>query len=328
MRPGGRVGQGGNCGHARNGNTGGDAASRPRAGAGVAIAPDLTHVKFRRRAARTHNGPMSPPGTVSNEPFGERWSRSIGLWRSWLIYRSIPWRGAQLRRFYRRFVPAGGLAFDIGAHAGNRVAAFRALGARVVAVEPQPDFARLLRRRFGADPQVTVLARALGREPGRARLLASPRTPTVSTLSADFVRRAGAAPSFRGVRWQEGPWVSVDTLDGLIASHGRPDFVKIDVEGFEHEVLMGLGEPLPALSFEFVPAVRDVALACVDRLEALGGPGRYRYAVSLGERLRLLRPDGEPADALREGLRVLPDDAPSGDVHAWLPGAARSGAGH
>ena len=249
---------------------------------------------------------------------GEQLDRQIGLLRSLLVYRAIPWRGMQLRRLYRRFVPVGGLAFDVGAHAGNRVAAFRQLGARVVALEPQADFVRLLQRRFGTDPEVTVLPQALGRAPGQARLMASPRTPTVATLSTDFVARAGAAPSFRGVQWQTGPLVEVTTLDALIAAHGMPDFVKIDVEGFELEVLMGLSQPVPAVSFEFVPAVRDVALGCIDRLEALAGAGRYRYAVSLGERLSLLQPQGESADATRAWLRAMPPEGPSGDVHAWL----------
>ncbi len=249
-------------------------------------------------------------------PLRQRLDQRLGLWRSWLVYRAIPWRAAQLRRFYRRFVPVSGLAFDVGAHEGNRVAAFRQLGARVVALEPQPVFVERLQKRFGGDAQVTVLPQALGRAVGQARLLASPRTPTVATLSSDFVQRAGAAPSFQGVRWQAGPEVAVTTLDALIAQHGRPDFVKIDVEGFELEVLLGLSQPLPALSFEFVPAVRDVALGCIERLESLAGAGAYRYAVSLGERQRLLRPEGEDAVAMRAWLQALPQNAPSGDVHA------------
>ena len=56
-----------------------------------------------------------------------------------------------MRRFYRPFVPAGGLAFDIGAHTGNRLHAFLALGARVVAVEPQPELVARLERRFGKE---------------------------------------------------------------------------------------------------------------------------------------------------------------------------------
>ena len=78
-----------------------------------------------------------------------RFDRGVGLARSLAIYHGIPLRQRRLRRLYGRFVGAGDLVFDIGAHAGNRVRAFAALGCQVVALEPQPDFARLLRARFG-----------------------------------------------------------------------------------------------------------------------------------------------------------------------------------
>ena len=43
-----------------------------------------------------------------------------------------------------QFVRPGDLVFDVGAHVGDRIAAFRRLGARVVAVEPQPALVRTL----------------------------------------------------------------------------------------------------------------------------------------------------------------------------------------
>ena len=51
---------------------------------------------------------------------------------------------------YRRFVGPGDLAFDIGSHVGDRIGAFRRLGARVIALEPQPDCVRVLVRPSGA----------------------------------------------------------------------------------------------------------------------------------------------------------------------------------
>ena len=47
-------------------------------------------------------------------------------------------------RLYGQFVRPGDLVFDVGAHVGDRIAAFRRLGARVVAVEPQPALVRTL----------------------------------------------------------------------------------------------------------------------------------------------------------------------------------------
>ena len=64
----------------------------------------------------------------------ERW---LGLARSLVIYWR-PGRQRGLRELYRPFLCAGDLAFDVGAHLGDRTAAFQKLGARVVALEPQP----------------------------------------------------------------------------------------------------------------------------------------------------------------------------------------------
>ena len=71
-------------------------------------------------------------------------------------------------------------------------------------------------------------------------------------------------------QWESTAYVPVTTLDELVTTHGRPDFCKIDVEGYEPEVLSGLSQPLPVIQFEFHGELMADAAACLDKLETLG----------------------------------------------------------
>ena len=242
-------------------------------------------------------------------------SRLYGLIRSLAVYHAIPLRQRRLRRLYAGFAGPGDLVFDVGAHAGNRTRALAALGCRVVALEPQPDFAGLLRLLFGRHPRVTVLETAVGDRAGAATLSVSDRTPTMTTLAAAWRAARERDPVFNGVRWNRDIAVEVVTLDGLIARFGPPAFVKIDVEGAEPAVLAGLTRPVPALSFEYLPGTLDYTRTCVDRLRALGN---YRFNWSVGESYRLAAGTWVDGGALLDGLRTGSARRRSGDVYARL----------
>jgi FkbM family methyltransferase len=237
----------------------------------------------------------------------------INLARSLDVYYGDPTRDAAMDALYARFVGKGGLAFDVGSHVGDRIGAFRRLGGQVVALEPQPDCAEAIAAIYAGDPGVTLVKAACGPRMGTLTLHINSANPTVTTASAAFVKAADGAGGWEGQHWDRAIEVPVTTLDRLIADFGRPAFIKIDVEGFEADVLAGLSAPVPALSFEFTTIQRDVAQACIERLAALGFKG---FDVALGESQNLTFNRWVSAADMIAHLMALPHAANSGDVYA------------
>jgi FkbM family methyltransferase len=243
----------------------------------------------------------------------ERLRVARGVARSLWIYYGKRGHGAAMDRLYAQFVKPGDLVFDAGAHVGDRVAAFRRLSARVVAIEPQPALVRTLKLLYGRHRDVAIEPAALGASAGTVELKVNIDNPTVSTASADFVTAARGAVGWHDQVWGGSVTVPMTTLDALIARHGVPAFIKIDVEGFEAEALAGLTRPIAALSFEFTTIQRTVAQAALDRCVALGFTG---FDAALGESQTLVHGAWRSADAMRRWLAGLPDDANSGDIYA------------
>ncbi len=238
----------------------------------------------------------------------------LGLLRSRIMYYWKPFNRRRLRKFYTPFIPPNGLCFDIGAHLGNRIAAFRDLGARVIAVEPQPHCLHYLRRQYGRDAKVEILPLALGAHPGGATLHISQLAPTVSTLATEEWRTELQKNSNIDVDWEEQLEVEVQTLDQLIERYGLPDFCKIDVEDYEAEVLKGLSQAIPVLSFEFFTWTPARTLECLDLLDALGD---YQYNWSVGESQRWAEPRWQSGKGIREVIGKL-EGKLSGDIYARL----------
>ena len=201
------------------------------------------------------------------------------------------------------------------------------MGVRVVAVEPQRSCAAVLANWFDADSGVTLVPGALGSAPGTLELRVSRAHPTLSSVSGDWVDRMSRHHDFSGIAWDESYTVPVLTLDQLIATHGQPAFVKIDVEGFEPQVLAGLSQSLPALSFEFLPQSLQASYDCLERLESLGSQGSrgaqgsqgtYEYNVSMVETLRFVFDPWVDADTIRQFISGPGPGGRSGDVYARL----------
>jgi FkbM family methyltransferase len=242
-----------------------------------------------------------------------RFDRLIGMTRSLIVYHAIPFRQRSLRRLYRTFLAPGDLAFDVGAHVGNRTRGLAALGCRVVSVEPQPEMARMLRRLVGHLPGVMVVESAVANRPGVQTLWVGDRHPTLATIAQSWKDARGHDERFASVRWHRSIEVQTTTLDDLIARYGVPAFVKIDVEGSELAVLQGLSQPVRTVSIEYLPGALDDTAACVSRLEEIG---HYEFNWSPGETFRLMAARWQSAPELLDALRGAAAQRQSGDVYA------------
>jgi FkbM family methyltransferase len=219
-------------------------------------------------------------------------------------------------RFYSQFLEAGDLVFDVGANVGDKTALLRRLGTRVVCIEPQPDCVKALRARYRDDAQVTIVAEGLASVPGVMPLSICESANAISTFS-----RKWTTGRFRGFEWNASIDVPVSTLDILIGQFGTPAFCKVDVEGFESEVLRGLSIGIPMIAFEFTIEFLDDARTCVDQLTSIGD---YELNYTRGEELRFVLHECTDAGTLFRALSADGDSLLWGDIYARLRRVARA----
>jgi hypothetical protein len=134
-----------------------------------------------------------------------------------------------------------------------------------------------------------------------------------STLAEGWIERVRSTGRFGAHEWRQNLTVPVATLDSLIEPRGRPDFCKIDIEGYEAEVVAGLSQAFPMLSFEFTPERDDATRAVLPRLVSLGFDG---FDVSIGESFVPEWQEWRDANAVIEWLAGLPDRGVFGDEYA------------
>lgn len=242
-------------------------------------------------------------------------SKEIGWLKSRLIYQWLPWKAARKRALFGSIIEKGDLCFDIGAHLGDRTTTFCDLGASVIAVEPQPRFARYLDKAFGNNDKVIIEKVAIGDSEGMAKFFISNDHPTLSTMSGqDWQTNMDAVASY-DVKFDETIDVEVTTINGLMKKYGVPKFIKIDIEGFEINALEGMDQCSDYISIEFLSFDMDRLVTCMERLEEMG----YRsFNWSYKETFRWSLDVWSSAAEVKSHILARGNEVFSGDIYARI----------
>ena len=184
----------------------------------------------------------------------------------------------------------------------------------MVCFDCQPNCIAALQQKYGHARNVAVMPVGLADKPGHIRFSICSEGEGLSTFSTEW--KTGR---FADKNWDKTIVTPVTTLDLMIAQFGRPAYCKIDVEGFEYNVLQGLTQPVPCLSFEFAKEFIAQTRRCVEYLVTLGFDG---FNVMIGDTGRLLFGKAAPAEQLLNSLEQSPDKRLWGDIYAFCSHAS------
>ena len=178
--------------------------------------------------------------------------------------------------FYARFIDQNDFCFDIGANFGNRIKPLLKIGAKVLAVEPQEACYEFLQMKFGKE--IILVTKGIGSKEEVKDFYIS-NMSTISSFSQEWIKSV-KENRFKNWNWDESIQIEMTTIDNLISLYGKPTFIKIDVEGYELEVLKGLSQGIKLVSFEYtVPEQIDQALNCISRLQEIDNNIELNYCI-------------------------------------------------
>ncbi|MCW6052236.1 FkbM family methyltransferase [Lyngbya sp. CCAP 1446/10] len=210
--------------------------------------------------------------------------------------------------FIRNFVQPGELVFDVGANIGQKADVYAAAGAKVICFEPQPNCVNILTEKYQNNQNIAIVNKGLAEQAGTMELSVCNDANYISTFSKKW-----QTGRFANYQWNETVSVEVTTLDEMIEVWGRPHFCKIDVEGFEYQVLKGLSTPIPYISFEFAIEFIDDTKKCINHLKTLG----YKlFNFANGEQTNLVFPEWVSEERLVKYLESSNDSLLWGDIYA------------
>lgn len=215
-----------------------------------------------------------------------KWSKSFLIFQNIInpLQRKIQ---NQEAGFLSKIIKPGSLCFDIGANVGEKTDIFLRLGAkRIIAVEPDRKNAKILAVKYKRIPKVTIVEGAVSDRVGTEAMMVEGEGSGFNTLSnkwKDCLENKEVNRWHQKFCFRDRRYVSTITLDSLIQSYGVPDFIKVDVEGYELRVIEGLSQKISLICFEAnLPEFLNETIESIRHLRDINPCTKFNFAIGDG----------------------------------------------
>lgn len=221
------------------------------------------------------------------------------------------WKEFKRRRMYRMVFGERpmDLVFDVGANEGAKSRTFLSLGARVIAIEPQPSCVEKLKEMANTNSRLKVLEMAVTNLEGTALLQLGSHSE-ISTLSMEMVERYTVPGA---ITWTESITVRAVTPNALFEQYGVPDLLKLDCEGYDHVIIAGLSRSPAIIEFEFLQHFLKESLGAISHLADLAD---YEFNFSPFESAKLISAKWRSSDEISSWLRSNANTFIHGNIFA------------
>lgn len=164
------------------------------------------------------------------------------------------------------------VAFDVGSFVGDSIVGIKSMGyEHIVCVEPDPHNFAKLKSNYGGDSTVTLINKAVTDKRGEIVKLYSTRNlPFLNSLDPDWLTKTRHNQYYRPNQYEEIDVETITILDIIEYVRKSPDYIKIDVEGFESKVIRCIKEKPELISFEWISERLDDNLSCISMLKDIG----------------------------------------------------------
>ncbi len=178
------------------------------------------------------------------------------------------------------------LIFDVGANLGKKSAIFSKLSKKIIAFEPSEKLFGYLQKRF-RQSNIEVFNCALGSNISLSEFYEINGNEAYNSLSKKHIETTVTKREISTIELVTRRKVNVEIIETFIKKFGVPVYIKVDVEGYEYEVIKGLKTPVPLISFEAnLPEFCEESINIIEYLSTISCD-KYQFNFTSGNFLLL-----------------------------------------